>query len=155
MEGLGELLLPRFLWSKGGICKGLMPSLQAALGCSGGEAALPLPQAPSAFSPQRSVTVFDSSVFCRFHGIIPHATPNHCSQPHDVAMDALYCFKESWEGNKILGTLQIKFLPEQSKQLLEALGYRNWWEASGPLSDAGAALASHSGPRAQTSSLVH
>lgn len=56
--------------------------------------------------------------------------PNHCFQPHDVAMDALYCFKESWEGNKILGTLQIKFLPEQSKQLLEALGYRNWWEAS-------------------------
>lgn len=66
MEGSGELLIPRFLWSKGDICKGLMPSLQAALGCSGGEAALPLPQASSAFSPQRSVTVSDSSAFCSF-----------------------------------------------------------------------------------------
>lgn len=71
----GELLIPRFLLSKGAIFKGLMPFLQAALGCSGEEAALPLPQAPSTFSPQRSVTISDSSAFCRFHGIIPDATP--------------------------------------------------------------------------------
>lgn len=69
--------------------------------------------------------------------------PNHhSSQPHDTAMAALCCFKESWEGSKILVTLQLKFLPEKRKQLLEALGYRNWWEAFGLLSDAGAALAS-------------
>lgn len=68
--------------------------------------------------------------------------PSHCSQLHDVAMASLCCFKENWEGNKILGMLQIKFLPEQSKQWLEALGYRNWWEASSPPTDADAALAS-------------
>lgn len=81
------------------------------------------------------------------------------SQPHGTAMAALCCFKERWEGSKILGILQIKFLAEQSKQLLEALGYRNWWEASGLLSDTRAVFASqprrHTGPGARTSTRVH
>lgn len=142
-EGSGELLMPSSLWRKGGCLQGdhAIPA-----SCTG---LLWWGSSPS--SPTGSICFFSPQICCYFWFLSflqvswDHfwCHPNHCSfQPLDTAMAALCCFKESWEGSKVLGTLQIKFLPEESKQLLEALGYTNWWEASSLLSDVGAALSS-------------